>query len=124
MPSRPSCAPGVAPSATIAQRSGPRLTELAAHAGPDAGQLSAAEVVRLTLDDQRERALPDEVDLLLALVIVHAPALARGEDYEIHADAAQLERPSQRDEALAAVEGERGAGEAGVGHPATLRGSD
>ena len=85
------------------------VDELAAHAGADARELAAREVVRLALDDQRERALPDQEDLLLAPVVVHAPALAWREDHEVEAEAARLERPSQRDEAIVAVEVERGA---------------
>ena len=114
---RPACAP----SATIETVARAAVDELPAHAGPDARELAAAEVVRLALDDQRERAVPHEVDLFLLLVIVHAAALAGGEDDQVHAQAARLERPAQRDEALVAIGDERGAGEAGVGHCADAR---
>ena len=86
---------------------GPRLTICRRTPGPTRAISPRAEVVRLALDDQRQRALPDQVDLLLALVIVDPPTLARGEDHEVHAHAGQLERPAQRDEALVAVECER-----------------
>ena len=96
------------------------VDDLPPHPGADARELAAPEVVRLTLDDQRERALPDEVHLFLPLVIVHPAALAGGEDDQVHAHAAHLERPAQGDEALIAVDGERGAGEAGFGHGSML----
>ena len=43
----------------------------------DAHELAALDGLLLALDDQRQGPLEDEVDLLLALVAMDAPALAR-----------------------------------------------
>ena len=82
--------------------------EPAAHAGPDAGQLAAAQLVRLALQLERQRALEHEVDLLLALVAVDPPALARPQADQVQAERRDAELAPQRLEALVAVEVECG----------------
>ena len=57
---------------------GSAVDELAAHLRRDAHELAGPDGLLLALDDQRQRPLEDEIDLLLALVAMDAPALARG----------------------------------------------
>ena len=51
------------------------VQQLAADVGRYARELAAPQLARLALDDERERALEHEVDLLLVQVPVDAAAL-------------------------------------------------
>ena len=71
--------------------------------GADARELALAELARLALDPQRERAGQDEVDLLLRGVGVDAPALAGPQQDLVDAEARDAELAAERDEALVVV---------------------
>ena len=75
------------PSASSSTSSPAAVDELAAHLGADPHELALAELARLALDHQRERAREHEVDLLLGGVAVDAPALAGAEQDLVEAEA-------------------------------------
>src|SRR4051812_33052184 len=69
----------------------PRVHQLAAHRGADARDAPTAQHVLLPLDDQRQLALDDHVDLLLLLVRVDPAALAGPQRDEVDAEGADAE---------------------------------
>jgi hypothetical protein len=77
--------------------------ELAAHLRRHADELAAGEHRLLALDQERERPLEHQIDLLLALVTMDAAALARLEHDEVHAECRHAELPAKRREALIGV---------------------
>ena len=109
----PACSPSP-PSASSTRRSAPRLTSWRRTAGATRTSSPGSQDLLLALDQQRQRPLQHEVDLLLALVAVDAPALARLEHHLVDPEARDPERAAQRDEALAGVGIERGACDAVV----------
>ena len=102
MPSRPSCSPAP-PIASRCSGPGPRLTSWRLTPRRDADQLAALERRLLALDEQGERPLEHEVDLLLALVGVDAPALARVQHDLVEAEARDAELGAQAHEAVLGV---------------------
>jgi hypothetical protein len=60
-----------------------------------AHQLARLEDVLVAFDQQRQRALEHEVDLLLPAMAVDAPALARLEHDLVHAERADPQLPAQ-----------------------------
>src|SRR6185369_6100277 len=85
------------------QRAGPAVDQLALDARGDADDLAALERRLLALDEQGERPLEHEVDLLLALVRVDAPALARVQHDLVEAEARDAELGAQAHEAVLGV---------------------
>src|SRR3954454_11803199 len=69
-----------------------------AHVRRDPRELAGAQLALLALDGQGQRPLEHEVDLLLALVAVDAPLLARPEHDQVHAERADPELAAQGDE--------------------------
>src|SRR3954447_1454028 len=85
------------------------VREPAAHAGRDAGGVAVAERVNLlALDLEGERALEDDVGLLLALVAVDAAALTRLEHQQVEPEALDPQLVADADEPLAGLEVELG----------------
>jgi anti-sigma factor ChrR (cupin superfamily) len=82
---------------------GPAVDELATDRRPDPHELAALEHVLLALDQQRQRAVEDQVDLLLLAVAMDAPALQWLEHDLVHPEARHAELAPQRHEALAGV---------------------
>ena len=76
--------------------------DVAAHVRRHAGDLALAQLLGLVLEDQRERALQDDVDLFLVRVAVDAAALAGPQDDLVEAEGRDAERAAERDEALLA----------------------
>ena len=112
-PSRPTC------STRAAERDqqhvlGVPVGDVAAHVRCDAGDLALAQLLDLVLEDERERAVQDEVDLLLGRVAVDAAALTGAQDDLVEAEGRDAERAAERDEALLRVGLERGVADAGV----------
>ncbi len=70
--------------------------------------------------EQHELPLEHEVDLLLALVRVDAPALPRGEHDQVHPEGLDAELGAEPLEALPRVAVEDREGEVGVGHAGSL----
>lgn len=101
-----------------AVRSG--VDELAAHRRADAHQAVSAEHVRDAFHQQRQLAVQHDVDLLLMLMGVDAPALAGLQHDEVHPEGTHAELTSQRLEALAAVAIERSERDVGLDHRASL----
>jgi hypothetical protein len=97
-----------------AQPVGPAVGELAAHAGRHARQRAGLERVLLTLHEERQRPLEDEVDLLLALVAVDAPPLTGLQDDLVEPERAHAELLAQPHEALAGVVVQRREGDPGL----------
>jgi hypothetical protein len=92
------------------------VDQLAAHRRSDPHELPASEVMLGLLDPEGQLTLQHEIDLLLALVRVYAPALARLEDDEVHPEGADPEFPAQRLQALIGIGFKRCEGEIAVGH--------
>ena len=90
------------------------VDELAAHRRRDAHELAALERLFLALDQDRQRPLEHEVDLLLVEVAMDATALARLEHDLVDPEARDAELAAQRQEALADVGVQAGAGDAFV----------
>src|SRR5438093_979156 len=73
----------------------------AAHRGGDADQLMGLQaVLRAPLQLERELSCDHHVHLLLALVAMDAPALARLQRDQVHAERLHAQLPAQRAEAL------------------------
>ena len=88
--------------------------ELAADVRRHAREVAAAQLARLVaLDQQRERALEDGVDLLLALVGVDAAALAGPQADQVQPEGADAELLADALEAIVAVWVDRGERDAG-----------
>ena len=88
------------------------VDELASDLGRHARQLAVDELVRLALDAQRQRALEDDVDLLLVLVAVDPAALAGPQQEHVQPERADAQLSAQPLEALVVLEvhtGERDA---------------
>jgi hypothetical protein len=79
---------------------GARVDELAAHTGRDAHCALGVEHVLDALDHQRQLTGEHEIDLLLAVVRVDAPTLARREQQQVDAEGAHAELATQRLKAL------------------------
>src|SRR4051812_26662784 len=79
------------------------VDELATYRRRDPDQLAALVRGLLPLDEQRQRALEHEVDLLLALVGVDAPALAGVQDDLVEPEARDPELGAQAHEAVLGV---------------------
>src|SRR3954454_16658778 len=91
---------------------GAAVRELAADAGGDAGGVTARQRVGLlALDLERERALEDDVVLLLALVAVDAAALPGLEDDQVEPEALDPELVAEPHEPLPRFEVELGEGD-------------
>jgi hypothetical protein len=85
-----------------APRRGPIL-QLPAHVRRYARELARLQRVRLALDDERERAVEHEVDLLLLAVPVDPAALPRLERQLVETERLDAECPPEREEALVGV---------------------
>ena len=104
--------------ASSATRAGPRFVEPPPHVRPDARDVAGAQAALLAaVELERQRALQDDVDLLLAPVRVHPPALAGREQEEVEAEGGDAQPAAQRHEALARVEVEVREGGSGLHGP-------
>jgi hypothetical protein len=86
----------------------PGVHELTARGRPDAHEAVRVEHMLDALNEQGERALEDEIHLLLTLVCVDAAALAGLQHDEVDAEALNAQLASQRLKAFAAFAVERG----------------
>ena len=93
-PSRPTCS-SAPPSAIRSTFSRVAIGEVAAHLRGHAGDLALAEVLGLVLEDQRERALQDDVDLFLGRVAMDPAALAGAQDHLVDAEGRHAERAAE-----------------------------
>src|SRR3990172_4810644 len=101
-----------APNGENRQAARSPIDELAADVRGDAHHFVLTEISPLALDEERERPLEDDVDLLLALVPMDPPALARAEDDQVEAERLDAEVAAETLEALARVEVELRVGDA------------
>jgi hypothetical protein len=76
------------------------VNELPAERRSNAGQLAICELELLFFDEQRQRPAHDQIDLFLLAMAVDATPLPRLERQLIDPEAANIERASQRNEAL------------------------
>ena len=81
-------------------------------AGANAHEVSALERLLLTLDQQGERSVEHEVDLLLLRMAVDAATLAGFEHHLVEPEGRDPELAAEGDEALGCVEVEPCAGDA------------
>ena len=98
----------------------PAIHELAPDGGRDTSGVVGAQLALLALDDQGQGALEHEVDLLLVLVGVDAPALTRQEDHDVDPERRHPQLPAQRLEALRAVAVDRVEGHIELVHRRSL----
>jgi hypothetical protein len=84
------------------------VDELASHLGRHACQLAVDELVRLALDVQRQRALEDDVHLLLVQVAVDPAALAGPQQQQVQPERADAQLGAQPLEALVVLEVDAG----------------
>src|SRR5918995_3284350 len=94
------------------EAAGAAVGELAAHGRRNAHELSALERLLLTLDQQGERSVEHEVDLLLLRMAVDAATLAGFEHHLVEPEGRDPELAAEGDEALGCVEVEPRAGDA------------
>src|SRR4051794_4707600 len=84
---------------------GAAVREPPAHVRAHAGGVAALQAALLAaVELERQRAVQDEVDLLLAAVRVDPPALARLQEQQVEPEGGEAEGTAQRHETLAGVE--------------------
>jgi hypothetical protein len=88
------------------------VEKLAPDVGRHARDAASAELVLLTLDREGERALHDDIHLLLAQVAVDAAALAGTKEDEVQAERCDAQNCPQPLEAVVVLEIERREGDA------------
>jgi hypothetical protein len=96
------------------------VDELAAHCWADPHQMVWGKHVIDAFNQQRQLTLEHQVDLLLTLMRMDAPPLARLEHDHVHPERAHIQLAPQRLETLAAVTIKRRERDVRVGHRASI----
>ncbi len=116
-------APGVVSRSTKSEQNKPlcsRVDELAAHRRSDPHQPILAKDVLDALDQQGQLTLEHEKDLLLLLVRVYTPPLARLEHDQVHPKSVQAQLAAQWLETLVASAIEHSELDIGLSHRASI----